>query len=328
MSKGGKGIKIKTEYLFLAAILLFAWFGGYLAPLGIPAPNLGSGSSVLPGTGDGTVSVTKPVDFYLLDQYGGSGIASATLTVYDSDLIQLESLTTASDGTIATSAAYKSGTVMYVKADDGASSLKWFTVTVPKMTEADAQSLTVNGPIELKMFDYTAPTIAVRDSAGNAYTDAGSLNKTSGATPGTDSVVLTVTWFEGTDNDGYQASYDPINNVDWKALLVVKCSGTNYELVTVSGFSQSVEKGSAIYYCQEIDPQTLTKWKVGSDYRLPGTGSFTFSLDLSGYSGDSADLDVYVYYYADWSNFVSRGSFGSDSLSVISGAPHTINLID
>jgi hypothetical protein len=306
--------------------ILFGWLGGYFAPLGLPAPHLPSGSSVI--TGDGTVSVTKPVDFYLIDQYGGSGISSATLTVYSNDLVQLESLTTASDGTIATNAAYKSGTELHVKANDGSNSLKWFEVTVPRMSEADAQSLTVNGPIELKMFDYTAPTIAVRDSAGNSYSDTGNLNKTTGATPGTSSVVLTITWFEGTTNDGYQESYDPINQQNWKALLVVKVSGTNYELVTVNGFSQSVEKGSAMYYCEEIDPTTLTKWKVGNDYRLPGTGSFTFSLDLSGYSGDSADLDVYVYYYADWSNFVSKGSFGASALSVLSGAPHTINLID
>lgn len=280
------------------------------------------------GTGDGLVSVTKCVDFYLLDKYGGGGVGSATLVVYDSSLVQLESLTTASDGTIATSAAYPSGTKFYVKASTSGGEKKWFEVTVPKMTEADAQSNTVNGPIKLEFYDYTAPTISVQDSGGNTYADTGSLNKTSGGTPGSSNVVLTVTWFQGTDNDGYMSSYDPVNEVEWKALLVIKVSSTNYELVTVNGFSKQIEKGSAMYFCKEIDPQTLTKWKVGSNYVLPGSGSFTFSLDLSGYSGDAADLDIYIYYFADWDNFTGKGSFGPDSSSVISGAPHTINLVD
>ena len=274
------------------------------------------------------VSVTKTVDFLLLDKYGGSGISSATLTIYNMDRVQVDSLTTASDGTIATAAAWGSGTQFYVKADDGASSLMFFNVEVPKMAPADAESLSVNGPVQLVMFDYTAPTISVRDSAGNSYADTGDLNKTSGATPGTSSVVVTVTWFQGTDNDGYMSSYDPINNINWDAIFQMKVTGTNYELVTVTGFDMSVEKGSAIYYGKVLEDTSLTKWKVGNKYELPGTGSFTFSLDLSGYSGDAADLEIDIYYYADWNNFVQNGNLGSDKLRVIASAPHTINLID
>jgi len=334
-----KAIKIKPTHLFVLAILVGAgmWMGFIPTPdLSGIADTVGGGAITTPtipttptsSTEDDLVSVTKSVDFYLLDKYGGSGISSATLTIYNKDLIQLESLTTASDGTIATSAAYPSGTQFYVKADDGASSLKFFEVTVPKMSRADAESNTVNGPITLEMFDYTAPSITVYDSAGNLYSDGGDFNKTSGGTPGSSSGTLTVTWYQGTDNDGYMESYDPINGEQWKALLVAKCSGTNYELVTISGFPYSVEKGSAMYYGKYIDATTLTKWKVGNDYRLPGTGGFTFSIDVSGYSGDAADLDLYIYYYADWDNFVKEGSFGANSLSVISGAPHTIDLVD
>jgi hypothetical protein len=310
--------------LILALFLLGAWWLGFISFDTEQA-------QVVPITqqkeSDGLVAVTKPVDFYLVDKYGGGGVASATLTIYNEDLVQLESLTTGSDGTISTSAAYRSGTVLWVKASKS-NAMRWYKVVVPKMSPADAQALTVNGPITLEFFSYNAPSLAVRDSAGNTYTDGGSLNKTSGGTPGTSSVVLTVSWFQGTDNKGYMESFDPVNQVDWKAILVVKVSGTNYENVVVTGFPNSVEKGTAIYYWTEIDPSTLTKWKVGSEYKLPGTGSFTFSLDLTGYSGDAADLDIYIYYYADGDYFVQKGSWGPDSLSVISGAPYTINLVD
>ena len=315
---------LKTEtLLFGALIVVLAVYMGWMSIPGInfTAGNIGGGGG---GGGNPVLeAVNKPIKFTVINPYDGAAQDSDAdgLKIYTSDLVPVESLNTDAAGQATTSNSYASGAQIYaLYAHD--SSRQWYQITVPKLSAADADSLTTT-PITLKTYDYTAPTLSVR-TANNAtvIADAGEYNQTiGGASP-----VFTVSWFEGTDGQGYISSFDPVYGIKNEAVLVVKVSNTNYDQVSLSGFDGSKESGSAMYYWKALSDETLTKWKVGDSYRYPGTGSFSFSASLSGYSGDAADMDIYIYYNADPSWFVSHNNWGPNALSVISGAPHTVNM--
>ena len=325
-------IRIKTSHLLAIALIIFL----YLAWIGqIPGFNLQDILSTYtkptqPTTpAENLVDVTKKLELHIMDKYEGSQLTSDTLTIYDTQLRVLESPTyDSTDKRYESSLSYKSGTILYIKRVGGSGEIQWFNVVVPKMTPSDAQASEYNS-ITLETYDWSSLTVAVRDNLGYSYTDGGSWNKSSTQHPGASIATCTVTWYQSTDNDGFLASYDPVNQVNLEAWLVVKVSGTGYENVVVSGFPYSVEKGSAIYYAYKIPPETLTRWKVGNTYKLEGSGSFSFTIDLTGYTGDSADLDIYIYTLADWNYFVAKGSMGPDAyVATFSGQPFTLNLGD
>lgn len=314
-------MKIKQETIF--AILAVAALSMYMGWLTVPGVNLNVNDGGVATTQPGTQSVTKPVIFTVTDRYGGSALSSQTIYVYDQNLQLLETLTTDAAGQKYTSMSHTSGTKLYCNVVGSTGERKWFDVVVPSMSAADADSLS-QIPVSLPFYDYSAPTVSVMDQAGTSIADTDNYNKTTTGDTG----VLTVNWFQGTTGDGYDSSYDPIYQMNNDAVLVLKLSGTNYENVVVSGMSGGIERGSAKYYYKVIDPTTLTKWQVGNDFRYGGVGSHTVSLGLSGYSGDAADADFYIYYFSDWNYWVQNGSWGPNSLSVVAGAPHTVNLID
>jgi hypothetical protein len=121
--------------LVIALILLFLWYNGYIQ-FAIKQPQQ--------QTAEEFVAVNKPIKFSLTDPLKGSAVASANIYIYTPDKILRESLTTGSDGTVTSALPYKSDSVLYVKVVKSGYVTSWFTVTVPKMSPADAQSLTFN----------------------------------------------------------------------------------------------------------------------------------------------------------------------------------------
>lgn len=315
-------MKIKAETVFaVLAVVAVALYAGWLT---IPGFNFTGGNIGGGGTGvPGQEIVNKPIKFTLQDKYGGSVIDSdaSGLVVYGTDLTQKESLNTDANGQVTTSDSYASGTVLNVMTNHD-SMRQWFVVTVPKMSAADADSLTTTS-ITLASYVYTAPTMAVRTAANvTGILDGGEYNQTIDGT----SPTFTVTWFQPTDGRGYISSFDPIYGVQNMAVLVAKVSNTNYETISLSGWDGMKSSGAANYYYHVISDASLSKWKIGDAYKYPGSGSFSFSASLSGYTGDLGDLDLYIYEVADPAWFITHGTWGPNSLSVIAGAPFTINM--
>lgn len=316
-------MKAKERNLILYAVIGIGllWFFGFIQIPGFPSPyQLGT---VQPGGGGtpGTQPVNKPVRFMVFDKYGGSALSSQTISVYDSNMVLVDTLTTDSNGQDDTNAAHKTGEKLHCELVGSTGERKWVDVTVPGQSPAEAQSLTTN-PVTLDFYDYTAPLLKVVCQNGTVLTDTGVYNHT--ATGNT--LIATVSWYQPTDGDGCMASYDPIYGLQQNALLVVKIHETEYDEVAVTGLLGGYETASARYFYATIDPTTLSKWKVGNEYRYPGVGSITCSFGLSSISGTSVDIDFYVYYFADWSYFLQHGNFGPNALSVISGAPYTVNI--
>ena len=309
-------MKLKGWHVALIVLaFLFAWYQGWIS---ISIPNIqlpGQQITTTQPTTDNLVKVTKQLKFVIIDKWAGGAASPSGAYLYDNNLLQLESTTSFSSGTWTTSNSYVSGTLLWLKLTASDNSLQWYRIEVPKMTKEDAESLTTN-PIRVDFHDLPALTDALRDNYGNSYADGGTWNITSGATPGQRTGSLTYSWYVGSDGDGYISSYDPIYKINLRPVVWAVVSGTNYEKVILTGFDGMIAKGTSNYYYKVIQDTDLVKYKVGNSYVYPGSGSITFSIDLSGYSGDSASIQLYIEGYSDSAYFNTYGSYGPNAVEL------------
>jgi len=318
-------MEIKLSHLLLIAILVFGFliYTGALQIQFREAPTEGETPTA------GLVTVNKPLDFFVYDKYAGGAVASATVAIYDASGQLLESLTSGSDGTVQSGASYTSGEKLYIKVSKSSYVTAWIPYTVPKLSPADAESLSVIS-VKVPIVDQDNWVIQVRDSLGNTYSDNGNWNKTAGgsSTPGTSVATMLIDVFQQNDNSGWVDSYDPINKQDWKLVLEVKISGTGYEnvIVTSGTYDYYVQKGSAMYYLFVLDPYQATRHVSGNTVLSEGTVTKSIRLDLSSYSGDTADIAINVYMYADPAKFVNMGTYGPDRTSV--ATEFNLNIVD
>jgi hypothetical protein len=280
--------------------------------------------------GPGTVSVNKPITWAIIDDYAGGGIADVYLYVYDAQLHKYEgegsAYKTAAGGTLTSGLSYQSGTHLKVKAVKS-NSKAWFDVTVPLMTTQDAQAATSN-PVTLRFFTVigttTAPTLTLIHQ-GTTISDGGSYNKTTSG----DTRTFTFSVICNVDNTGFAESYDPLNNINWYAVMYLKCSDTGYSDISLTGFDGAYEKGTAMYYYKRAAADGingLTRYKVGNDYVWSGQWGFSFQGDFTGYSGDAADWDIVVYVYSDPAYYQAKSSYGPDA--VLLSSNFDVDIID
>lgn len=305
-------------YLVIIVAIIMFLGGGF----SIPKFDLGNFTWWGGETGNGLVSVNKPLDFALTDEYAGSALTSKTLYIYDSDgETLLETLTTGADGTISTGFTYASGKVIYVNYVSSNDKM-WWQLTVPKMNPSDAESATVNS-VALKAFSIGTYTDGLKYLA-TTIADAGSYNFTASTETPTFTYSLANT---GSDNTGIKDSYDPIYKQNWNVVLYVTFSGTDYEKVLVYGFGNDFTLGTTHYVASRLDAYALTKHKVGNTYKSKGTLDFSFSLDGTGYTGSGATtMQIYVYAYSDASWCQNHG--GNYGVASVELAEHTVSLIE
>jgi len=303
--------KSNLTWLIIIVAVFLVVGGGFSSnfdPSNIDISNLFGG-----GTTSTLVDVNKLLDFSLQDRYGGSALGTKTLLLYDGDsLQQLESLTTGADGTISTANTYESGDHLYVYYASS-NDKQWFDITVPKMNPSDADSATVN-VIKLESFAIGTYTSSTLYQVATAITDGGTYNKTaSGNTPTFTFTVLNT----GNDNTGLMSSYDPLYQHPFNVAMYVTFSTGNYETVLVYGFDYDYMLGTTHYVAKNLDPYSLTKHKIGNNYLSEGSQAVTFSLDLTGYSGDTTVMQIYAYAYTDPSYSMSHGgAFGVNAVQL------------
>lgn len=319
-TKHGNSGKMDTTTIVIIALFAFLLIGGGLSLPKIDLSNLNFLDDLFGGGTTGLVDVEKCLDFALINEYAGSALGSKTLYVYDSDgETLLETLTTASDGTIASAFPYKSGSVIYVNYVSS-NDKKWWKLTVPQMNALDAESATVN-TIKLKAFAIGTYTSDTLKHGGTTIADAGEYNFTTSGTIMTFTYSLANT---GNDNTGIQDSYDPVYKQNWNVVVYITFSGTGYETVLVHGFNTDFTLGTTHYVASTLNAYELTKHKVGTDYKSIGVDELSFTLDGEGYSGSGCTMQITVKAYADANYAQSHGgNFGTASVEI---AEHTVTL--
>ena len=279
------------------------WFGNIKLPFSI-----NSNSS----SGNGSI-VTKQLEFTLTDQYSGSALASKTLYLYSGGgtPVLLETLTaTDASGITHSAKAYPSGTALSVEYISG-NTKEWYSVTVPTPSSADANSNEYN-IISLNSFTYPASfSYSLAVSSQNATENYTCSTMNNNRAP----IFVYQVTNTGADNTGIADSNspDPIYGDQWGTWLVVSITGAGYETIIPSGFDQIFSIGQTTYGVIHLNNQMLTKWKVGNTYELGYSGGQTlsFSLDLTGYSVNTATMTVAAYAYCDPSYALTHGgNFG------------------
>ena len=310
-NKSAKSSPLTNPLIIIAAVFIGLIAFGVIDVSNIELPFSAMDNS--PAVG-GT-PVNKLVQFAFTNVYSGSALSAKTITVYDGiTLASIHSLTTTSAGIANTTVPYPSGTKLYVKYETSNDKM-WFTITVPTMNQADAESATYN-VIPLKMFaigTYTSDTLMV---SGTGINDAGAYNHTlSGDNP-----IFTYTLANsGADNTGLMDSFDPIYGEAYEVWVSIKFSGTNYETIVLSGFDSKWTLGTAQYGNDRMSASALSKWKIGSDYvsGYTGTDTISFGLDLSGYTGTGVTMQITAYAYADPDYAVANGgNYGTEKVEI------------
>jgi hypothetical protein len=298
-------VRIKGWHIVAILLILFLlWYAGFFKieiKQQVTQPTPG---------GENLVPVNKPIKFALSDPLAGAAIASANVYIYGPDKVLKESLTTVSDGTVTSALPYQSDSVIYVKVAKTGYVTRWFTVTVPKMTPADAQSLTSNF-VPLQTYNLGTYTIKITDQFGNSYTSGGSLNFTAlGAT----TVSVTITIYNTKDNSGYVSSYDYLNGINLNAVLLASTPGSS---VTVTGAGSSVMRGTTTYWISVLSDDGLTRQLVGNQYVKPGVTSVTITFGKGSLTaGNSQAFTFTVYGYFDQNYFATNGIGGPDAVSL------------
>jgi hypothetical protein len=300
---------VKISFGQLLAIVVIAIILWYYLPAFLPKPaQVVTTSSPV----SNLVSATKPIKFFVQDVLKGQAVASASVKVYQGTQL-VESLTSDSTGMATTGGMYSSGTVLNVLVVSS-NSKQWFKITVPQMSPADAQSLTVN-QVVIPFWSLGSFTIKVTDQFGNTYSSGGAVNFT---TLGVSSVSITVTIYNTVDNTGYKSSFDPINNVNWYAVLSTSTGGS---AVAVSGLGSSVMRGTTTYYLTQVSDDGLTRQLVGQTYTKTGVTSVTFTVNKGSLAhGSSQTFTLALYAYFDPQYFATNGIGSPDALQLTSFA--------
>lgn len=305
----------------VAVAFVYAYSQGYLDDL--------LGSFSIGGVGDdgipaGMVSVNKKLQFTWTAEYSGNVANAKTFYIYDSSLALRETLTTAATGIVASAQNYPSGTVLHVKYDD-ANNQVWYTITVPYMSEAEAQAQTYND-ISQKFYEIGTYTVDDLRAAGIIFADASTYNCTTNGTTPMFTYTLSNT---GADNTGLLESYDPVYGQAWEVWVTGTITGDNASMVILNGVDYSWKVGNDWYFADKVSASALSKWKVGLSYvpGYTGTDSCTFGMDLSAFTtaADTATMQITAYACADPSYAVSHaGNFGANKVTI---AEQTVSIV-
>jgi len=325
-----------ATYVAVALLLILAF--GFLTSWSFDYTRiqLPSGSTVNPGdqnqgTGDqanGDQAVTKPIKFVGIDELAGGALDGTTsaLKVYDTDGQTLLETLSFSSGSCTSSQSYPSGKVLWCEYyyDTTIDAYKWWEVTVPFMSDADAQSLTTNS-ITLRTREAGAYTDSLISSTGLTITDGADLNTTGTAN---DTMTFTYTFYTTSDNTGYPSFHDPIYDVDVKPMIWATLTGTGYDQITLTGFDGSFERGSTTYYYKTLNDNDVSKYKVGNSYQYPGVGTVTFGFNAAGFSNSTTaypTMQLYLKIYASAQYEQTMGDFGPYDFT---GAEQTMLIMD
>lgn len=275
----------------------------------------------------GQYGAELPINIIVNDEYKGGTVASATVKVYEVGAAKAtETLTTGTDGSKTGSVKYESGDVLDIYVVKSNSKMWFHDIRVPFYTTEYMAAQKTAHDVSVDFWTLGTYGISVVGPDGVSISNNGNLNKTEtaiGSTP-----TLTITIRNTADDTGFLSSEDPVEGYVDQTLCFIKTTGTNAEKVVMSSPRWARKDiGTDYYWGGRVADADLTRI-LDSDGTVKQNGVYTFDmkLDLTSYTGDAADLIIYVEAYTCWEYFnYYGGAFGSDAVELTT---ITINLVD
>lgn len=358
----GKIFGMKDWHFGALVIIGFLIVGGgagsFLATLNVP----GTGDAVCSG---GLIPTDGSKEISMRGFDGLEGIALGTawyMTVWDDDIrAPLEKdLQLASTGIKQTAGTFKTGQrLFFLMTTDttfgtgviGTSTVEgvWFgkdkdgdgyldpamgpsdAYVVPCVTSAFEQN-TDPIAVQVRARDFTASGITqVTLYQGSVFTKTtGKINKTTGASPGTDGFTLTHDFVHANDNEGFLSCWDPVRREMWRPVLFIRLekvtdavNGIEFVEAGMTRYGENAD-GDVWYYMTLSDDQVANQ-KVGSDYVIDNEFIITPTVDMSSFTGGSDDsyIHIYLVFRVDINYWIKHGhdqnSFGKNAYTVING---------
>jgi len=272
-------------------------------------------------TSSETPAQSLPLAVAFSDSFGGSDGGTLTLSLYQNGVL-VQSIPGASSPTIFSGVYVTPGEAFSILYSSTNGAFEWYpNVQVPSSSSVQSSSQVYT--INLKTFTLGTYSIAMSDQANDVFGSGGCFNMTAGtghqcgggsaaSEPGTSPSNLYMTVANSVKNTGYISSFDPIDNIQLNALLVIASPGA----ASFSGCGSTFTRSSTFYcvialpdsqlVCQTIG-QTLTCGSSRSSITVqPGT--------LAQGTPETETLTVYIN--ANANNFQSTGSWGPNAQSV------------
>lgn len=296
----------KAGYLVIF-ILLVAGIAGGLYVISV------SQEIVDPGTIE-----TLVIDFTPMDKLAGSqDAATSAVTIYNTDLVALE--------TVTMDAASKASVLQYTTDDriglfiydatDVSICEQYVWVTVPRASAAEVYGQAFQYTIWNVDREVTIP-MNVEEDGADVADDAIKDASTDGWT--TAYAYIDFEMRPETSNMGYVNTdnflLDQTNNHYFVLDVydVVANNGGWFTFNVLGGGYKTFDRNNHRYYCWELSDNDITR-DLQSDGTFAPTGLWQLNLaiDLTSFvAGNNITIDYDYIMYADWDNFVAKGSYG------------------
>ena len=271
-----------------------------------------------------TPAQSLPLAVAWSDSFGGTDGGTIDLTLYQNG-VQVQQLTGVSSPAIFSGVYVTPGEIFSILYTSSNGAYEWVpNISVPSSSSVQSSSQVYT--INLKTFTLGTYSIAMSDQANDVFSSGECFNMTAGtghqcgggtpaaSKPGTSPSNLYSTVANSVTNTGYISSFDPVDNLQLNALLVISSPGA----ASFSGCGSTFTRSSTFYcvitlpdsqlVCQTIG-QTLTCGSSRSSITIqPGT--------LVHGTPETETLTVYVN--ANANNFLTVGSWGPAAQSVAS----------
>ena len=270
-----------------------------------------------------------PLAIAFKDAFGGSDPASGEVTVYQNGAVVVPATSYSSNVATLSGFYVTPGEVLTVKWTNtgvGTQDTMWFpNVVVPSSSSVQSSSTVYT--ITLTAFSFGTYSIALADQSNNAYAGGACFNLTAGtgaqcgggsmdSTPGTSPSNLYMTVADSQTSTGYLSSFDPVDNIQDGAILVISGAGA----ASITGCSQTFTRASVSYCILPLADGQLSCQTIGQSLQC---GSSRQSVTIKAGTiahGSSETETLTVYTNANANNFLSNGSWGPDAYTAASSS--------
>jgi len=267
--------------------------------------NNNAGGNTQPGAG------SAPLYFSATDPLAGGSIDSLTITVFNNQHQQMDSITTI-NGAASTNTFWRPGQTGFVQISKPGyidQTINFVVPANPSVVAGGAQQYV----IPLTTSQLGTFVIRCSDNFGNTYNTGDTISYSA---LGSSSVTLSFTIFNSATNTGYVTTYDTLNGVNQAAGITMSTTGSDLSFPSgISGLSnpQTFPRGTSTFWSATVPDQGLTNQRVGSTLVSQGQQPFSVTVNQAALTSGSQTINLNLIAPFDSTHFASNGIGGPNS---------------